>query len=176
MAKPIAAPWLQYDRIAILKGQWWRILTGHWVHLGWPHLLLNIAGLFLIFGIFGNRLSRVMWTIGFLGCGVGTGLGLLAFNPGLSWYVGLSGVEHGVFALGLMESLRKARLPAAIGMLILIGKLSLEQIYGPTPGMATLVNSPTIVDAHLYGTMTGLLMGLSRWSRVTGKGGAKHAV
>ncbi|MEJ2554278.1 MAG: hypothetical protein P8079_09855, partial [Gammaproteobacteria bacterium] len=30
---------LRYDRGAILHGQWWRILTGNVVHLGWPHLL-----------------------------------------------------------------------------------------------------------------------------------------
>src|SRR5258706_16337269 len=40
-------PWaaqLQYERASIGAGEWWRLLTAHWVHLGARHLLLDVAG------------------------------------------------------------------------------------------------------------------------------------
>jgi len=39
---------LRYQRGAILDGQWWRLISGNLVHLGWSHLLLNLAGLILV--------------------------------------------------------------------------------------------------------------------------------
>ena len=36
---------LSYQRDRITSGALWRLLSGHWVHLGWAHLLLNLAGL-----------------------------------------------------------------------------------------------------------------------------------
>ena len=36
---------LRYDRLAVAAGQWWRLFTGNYVHLGWTHVLLDAAGL-----------------------------------------------------------------------------------------------------------------------------------
>ena len=49
--------YLQYQRHAIEHGQVWRLLTGHWVHLGATHFLLNLFGLLLLWQIIGNWLS-----------------------------------------------------------------------------------------------------------------------
>ena len=35
---------LAYDRAGLGAGQVWRLLTAHFVHLGWTHMLLNLAG------------------------------------------------------------------------------------------------------------------------------------
>jgi len=34
---------LLYDRTAILRGEWWRLWTGHWVHFSFSHLAWNLA-------------------------------------------------------------------------------------------------------------------------------------
>ncbi len=36
---------LEWSREGIPGGEYWRLLTGHWTHLGLNHLLLNLAGL-----------------------------------------------------------------------------------------------------------------------------------
>src|SRR5258706_15171959 len=46
-------PWaaqLQYERASIGAGEWWRLLTAHWVQLGARHLLLDVAGLRAFWG------------------------------------------------------------------------------------------------------------------------------
>jgi rhomboid protease GluP len=41
---------------SILDGQWWRLLTGEWVHVGLMHLLLNLFGLYVV-----GRQGEPMW-------------------------------------------------------------------------------------------------------------------
>src|SRR5690606_33885017 len=48
-----SSPALRYERADVLAGEWWRLLSGHVVHLGVSHLVLNLAGLVLIGWIFG---------------------------------------------------------------------------------------------------------------------------
>lgn len=36
---PAARTALQFDRAAISAGQWWRLVSCHLTHFGWPHLL-----------------------------------------------------------------------------------------------------------------------------------------
>ncbi len=42
-----AGDWM-WDRRLIQAGEPWRFFTGHWVHLGYWHLLMNLAGLLLL--------------------------------------------------------------------------------------------------------------------------------
>src|SRR5258706_12532151 len=54
-------PWaaqLQYERTSIGAGEWWRLVTAHWVHLGARHLLLDVAGLVPVWGAFAPRPAR----------------------------------------------------------------------------------------------------------------------
>ena len=46
---------LQYDRAALATGEWWRLVTGHLVHLGWDHLALNVAGLIGLWWLYGRH-------------------------------------------------------------------------------------------------------------------------
>jgi len=36
--------WLQFSREDIENGQWWRFITGNWVHLTWRHWMMNAFG------------------------------------------------------------------------------------------------------------------------------------
>ncbi len=53
-----AASYLEYDRLAIVDGEWWRMLTGHLTHFGWWHLTTNLiylGALVFLIGQFGVR-------------------------------------------------------------------------------------------------------------------------
>ena len=51
MVWPDALADFRYDRAALLAGQWWRIVTGHLVHLNAAHLAFNLFGLFLMLAV-----------------------------------------------------------------------------------------------------------------------------
>lgn len=150
---------LRYDRTQIDAGQWWRLLTGNLVHLGWMHLLLDGTGLLLVWWVFGHRFRVRQWLVISGVSMLGVSAGLYLFDPRVVTYVGLSGMLHGLYAAGTVALARCDKPLALICALLIAGKLVWEQCYGPDPLTATLIGGPIIVDAHLYGAVTGLISG-----------------
>lgn len=147
---------LRYDRDAILYGETWRLLSGNFLHLGSMHLLLNLAGLALIWMFFGARFNHAQWIVIVVVSALATGAGLLVFTPEVGWYVGLSGALHGYFVAGCMAEIR-LKLREGWWLLIVIAlKLAWEQWQGPMPGTASLAGGEVIVEAHLFGAIAGL--------------------
>lgn len=151
---------LRYERDAILAGEVWRLVTGHLVHLNWSHFALNVGGLVLIWLLFGARLTQAQWLIVLLACALGVSAGLFALHPELNWYVGLSGVLHGLFVAGALGGLYSGYRAEWLLLGLLALKLAWEQLSGPLPGTEELAGGMVIVDAHLYGALTGLATGL----------------
>lgn len=149
--------WLRFDRAAILDGQLWRLLTGNLVHLGWPHLAMNLAGLALIWLLVGHLFTSRQWIWVAIICGLGVSGGLLAFNPELLWYVGLSGVLHGFLISGCLADLRTGHRGAWLLLILVWAKLIWEQTAGPLPGSEATAGGAVVVDAHLYGALAGIL-------------------
>lgn len=102
---------LLLERAAVLRGEWWRLWTGQLVHFGAGHLLWNLAVL-VPAGVWAERLApgRTRLLLA-LAPGV-IGGGLLAFDPGLARYGGLSGLAAAVLALLALE---KLAVPARAG-------------------------------------------------------------
>src|SRR6266436_3840904 len=42
---PGIAPWLQYDRVAVAHGEFWRLFTSHFVHWSQEHLFWDALAL-----------------------------------------------------------------------------------------------------------------------------------
>lgn len=155
---------LRYQRAEILHGQLWRLLSGHLLHLGGAHLLLNLCGLGLVWALFARELSGLVgWRV-LLCSALGVSLGLLLFDPDLVWYVGLSGVLHGLFAAGAVRLWRERPTEAALMLTVLAGKLLWEQLLGPLPGTSAVAGGPVVVDAHLFGALGGCLGALMKRS------------
>ncbi len=134
--------------------QWWRAVTGHFVHLGTGHALLNAAGAVLVGLLFGRALNGLQWLVVLVLSLAAIDLGFGFRDPSLEWYVGLSGVLHGLFVAG---ALCEGRRDGYLLLVALAAKLVYEQLVGPLPGSAEAAGGPVVVNAHLYGAAGGLL-------------------
>jgi rhomboid family GlyGly-CTERM serine protease len=155
---------LSFDRAALAAGQWWRVLTAHFVHLDAEHAALNGLGVVLMWALFARDYSPWRWLAIYLFAALTISVGLWFLNPELSWYVGASGALHGVMTAGTLAHVRRRDLDGWILALFIVAKLSYEQFAGAMP-FAGAVN--TIVDAHLYGAVGGLVLALFLKSRTT---------
>lgn len=151
---------LRFERAAIADGDYWRLLTGHFVHLGWPHFALNAAGLGLVWYLVGRSWESVHWILIALASIAVIDAGLWFVNAQLQWYVGLSGLLHGILAAGLAGSWSQTRMEIRVLAALLLAKLAWEQAVGPLPGSEGSSGGAVIVDAHLYGAIGGVLMAL----------------
>lgn len=154
---------LLYDRALVEQGQWWRPLSANLVHLGWGHTLLNLGGLVLVWLLFAPRLSQRAWVLAWLTSAVVVGATIHLLNPEVQRYVGLSGVLHGLFVTGALSETACDR-RWGLGLLAAVGaKLAYEQLFGPLPGSEAGAGGPVLVDAHLYGALGGIPLGLWGW-------------
>jgi rhomboid family GlyGly-CTERM serine protease len=148
---------LRYDRVWIGQGEVWRLLSGHLAHLGWSHLALNSVGLLLVWFLIGGAYTLRSWAL-IVGVTLATmDAGFWFLNPELYWYVGMSGLLHGLLAAGIVARLKDIDTETAILLLLLIAKISWEQWSGPVPGSESTSGGPVVVDAHLYGALGGVL-------------------
>lgn len=155
VAGPDLVSGMRYERSAVLDGEWWRLFTAHLVHGSVQHLLLNIAGLAVMAGLFRGIHPTWCWLAAGLASACFVGLGLLRLNPEVDWYLGLSGVLHGLLVVGGMGLATDAgRRWTGFAILALTAvKLGWEQMQGAMQWAGSLA---VIVDAHLYGAIGGL--------------------
>ncbi len=154
---------LAYNRDALEAGQLWRLVGGHFVHLGWSHLLLNLAGLALVSWLVGHAFGGLHWLyVAFVSIAA-IDAGFWFLYRELDWYVGLSGLLHGLLAAGLLRGVASRDREAMILAMFVTAKLVWEQIVGPLPGSESSSGGTVIVDAHLYGALGGLLGALLLW-------------
>ncbi len=146
---------LAYDRGAIAAGAAWRLLTAHFVHLDPGHAMLNSFGVVLMWALFARDFSAGRWLAIYLFSGLVIGAGLWFRNPQVEWYVGASGALHGVMTAGTLAHLRRGDLDGWLLALIIVAKLSYEQYAGSMPFSES---GETIIDAHLYGAVGGLVL------------------
>jgi rhomboid family GlyGly-CTERM serine protease len=166
MAGPEGRELLAWDRSALASGELWRLVTGHFVHLGWSHLGLNLAGLALVTWITGGAYGLLRWTVIAVVTIAVIDAGFWYLYGNLDWYVGLSGLLHGLLAAGLLAGIRERDREALVLALLVTGKLVWEQTLGPLPGSESGAGGAVIVNAHLYGAVGGILGALIPWRRV----------
>lgn len=145
---------LRYERSAVAAGQWWRLLTAHFIHLGLEHAVLNALGLVLMWALFARDYTARAWLVILAASIAAIDLGLWISNSTLGWYVGSSGALHGVLAAGTLAHLRRRDLDGWILAAFLVVKLTYEQTSGALPFSD---QAGVVVDAHLYGAVGGLL-------------------
>ena len=145
---------LRYDRNH--ASQVWRFFSGQILHLGWVHLFMNLAGLILITALFMPEWNTRNYLMAFFISGLIMSTGIHLFSPHLIWYVGLSGILHGLLAAGAVYSYR-AQPAFSIGLLlVVIAKIAWEQVSESSIGTEQLIGGKVAYDAHLFGFIGGL--------------------
>ncbi|MGB0466313.1 MAG: rhombosortase [Pontibacterium sp.] len=148
---------LRFERESVLAGEWYRLISAHFVHTNTVHALMNITALSLIWFLFYPVLRPGQWLLALLICSLSTSLGLLFFT-GYDWYVGLSGVIHGLM---LMAFYLDRRLGRGLNVLLIAGLL-IKVLYEITIGASrvsqSLISADVIEEAHLYGLLGGILI------------------
>jgi len=151
--------WLQFARADIEAGQWWRFISGNMVHLTWRHFAMNIIALVAIFALYSKCLNPQGMILVFLLSCISVTLGIWMFSPEIQWYVGLSGVLHGLLVtLIILDYAVHKHLLNIVLLLALIAKLVWEGMMGPMPGSESVAGGPVVVQAHLYGFLGGLII------------------
>lgn len=158
LAEPVSSQWLMFDRSAINDGQLWRLFSAHFVHLSPMHLLGNAMGVILLGYIAGRSLNNALGVTLLIWCLLVVGGGLYVFADYLERYVGLSGVLHGLILVAPFVSPFYSRRIAASFLVLVVAKVLWEQSsFYDDMAMVGMIGGRVEANAHLLGTIAGLL-------------------
>lgn len=143
----------RYDRARVAAGEIWRLVTAHLVHLDGQHALLNGAGLLLLGVLFVGTARPRYWLQAAALSIIVIDAGFWWHETSLGWYVGASGVLHGLMAAGTVALLRRRESIAWPTALVFLAKLVWENSMGPLPFET---HGAVIVAAHAWGAWGGL--------------------
>ena len=149
---------LAYRRSSITGGEWWRLLTGNLLHTNQWHLLMNLAGLWVISFLHECHYRATNFTLLFVLLCLLQGMGLYFFFPALGGYVGLSGMLHGLFTYGALKDIQAGMRSGYLLFAGVCAKVAYEQIYGATDQITQLIGARVATEAHLVGVVTGILV------------------
>jgi rhomboid family GlyGly-CTERM serine protease len=154
------APRLELDRVALGRGEPWRLLSAHLTHFGARHLLCDVSAV-LALGLLceARAAARTRWAIAV------TAFAVSAFvvwgEPTIERYRGLSGVAVALYTLATGMLIREHR--GAVRALLflapaagLVAKLECERRSGAALFAGASGFRP-LVSAHVIGAATGVL-------------------
>lgn len=151
---------LLYDRELIEGGEFWRLATGHFVHLDHQHLFVNAGALIALGFLYetsphGGALRLV------LGCFVlSAGLissALFLGDPKTQFYCGLSAILNTLFVMTMVAMWRETRSRLWLaGLVLLAAKTGYEALFGSI--FSNSLEWPPHVGAHFAGILAGVLV------------------
>lgn len=159
------AAWV-FDRVAIASGEWWRLISGHWVHSDPMHAGWDIGALLLLGALFEPRLQWRLPLV-LLAGSLAIDAWLWWGVPMLRYYCGLSGILNSLLIFGLLHLWHEMRHPLIL--LTMAGaamKIALE--IGAGQALLTSTAWPSVPTAHATGFLCGLVLAsvsLRTWKR-----------
>lgn len=148
-----------FHRNLISDGELWRIVSGNFTHSNFPHLFLNLAGLWVLTFLFIDTLETKTFIVNTTFLSICVGLGLYLLNPELTKYYGFSGVLYGLFICGATGAILQKDLFTGASVIIFItGKVIWDLYNGGNASSEELIGIPVAVDAHLYGLIGAIII------------------
>lgn len=149
---------LRYEREALEQFEPWRLFTAQWLSLGLVHALLNGVALVLLWELARHQMRARQWWLVLVVTGFAVHLGLWLFSPGIDWAVGLSGPLHGLAVLVIATCQRLHWQLRGLALAALGAKVLAEQFDLITLTDASWIGGSVLVEAHLYGWLTGMAL------------------
>ncbi|MBG6176621.1 rhomboid family GlyGly-CTERM serine protease [Labrenzia sp. EL_208] len=149
-----------YDRELIENGEFWRLATGHFVHLDHKHLLMNVGALFALGFLYETSLHGGARRL-VLGCFILSG-SLISFalflgDPKTQFYCGLSAILNTLYVVTMVAMWRETRSRVwLVGLGLLIAKTGYEALFGSI--LSDNLEWPPHIGAHLTGILAGILL------------------
>src|SRR3984957_1707796 len=144
--------WGANSRAFTLDGQWWRIITCCFLHIGIFHLLFNMYALLYIGALLEPQLGRLRFATAYLLTGIMASVTSLYWHP-LTLSAGASGAIFGMYGVflallttNLIDKVRRTALLASIGIFV-----GYNLLYGTKGGVDNA--------AHVGGLISGILIG-----------------
>ncbi|MEM1189384.1 MAG: rhombosortase [Pseudomonadota bacterium] len=127
------------------------LITAHWIHADWSHLVWNLAALGVLGAILEQQSARLLVSAVITGT-IGVNALLLSPMATIDQYCGLSGLLNTLLGVALFEAWRRTRAPgvAFIACLCLC-KLGVELWWQQS--LLTDFSWPPYVPAHLAGLL-----------------------
>jgi membrane associated rhomboid family serine protease len=140
---------------AVADGEWWRILTSAFLHLGILHIAFNMYALWLFGPIIEQMYGHLEYLAIYLLCAVGGGVLTLLAAPSVL-AVGASGAIFGLFGLAFVVSRRRHLLlgPQARAILSQVGTLLVLNL------VITFSIRGISWTGHIGGMVVGIVLGL----------------
>jgi rhomboid family GlyGly-CTERM serine protease len=158
-------------RREIEAGEAWRLLSAHVVHESASHFAWDLAA-FAALGALCERAGRARFVACLCTSALLIPAGLWLWQPALTSYCGLSGIDSALFAQLVAAVLRRAaaaRQPLVVIATSLVAAGFVAKIgYELTTASTVFVESAGVPVplAHVIGAVVGLLCGATRSSRV----------
>ncbi|WP_456272672.1 rhomboid family intramembrane serine protease [Bacillus sp. AK031] len=133
----------------IFNGEWWRLITPIFVHLGFAHVLFNSFSLILFAPPLERMLGKFKFTIIYLACGVIANIATYFLKPLTYNHVGASGAIFGLFGIYVGMTLFQKHMITRENKQVILPIVVI--------GLAMTFFQPGInVTAHLFGLLSGL--------------------
>lgn len=143
------------SRDTVANGEWYRLVSSMFLHLGIVHLAFNMYALYLFGPLLEQLYGHLDYLIIYFLCGIGGGVLTILLAPDSS-AVGASGAIFGLFGLAFMVSRRRHLLlgPQARAILSQVGVLLVVNLVFTfaVPGISW--------TGHIGGLLVGALIGL----------------
>ncbi len=148
-------PLFEFHVSNIQLAEFWRIVTGHFVHSNIHHLLMNSAALLALWSLHGHYYqARSISILIILSC-LFISAFLTIFSE-IDIYFGFSGVLHALVCWGALKDIGQREQTGYLLLAALICKLFYEQFFGASQSTEELIGVAVATKAHLAGALFGL--------------------
>lgn len=139
--------------LTVDQGQYWRLVTSVFVHIGIPHLLMNALGFLFVAVLLEHILGRIRFGLIYLTTGLVASLVSVFWNTAMV-SAGASGAIFGLYGFLLMHLVlrREGRKKMNGG---LIATISIYIIYNLIMGLTGNIDNA----AHIGGLISGMILG-----------------